>query len=291
MIKKPMLASTLENVDSINYSLGLIVSPKLDGIRCLIINGVAMSRSLKPIRNEYVQFLFGRSGYNGLDGELVVGDPCSKTCYRDTNSGVMSQDGMPEVRFHVFDRFDVSGGFRNRYAQLPITEGVLIRVPHHVITTKQQLLDLEEMYLKMGYEGLMLRHPEGPYKENRSTPKEGFLMKLKRFTDRDAEVIGTEELLHNANEAKKNALGHTERSAHKENLVGMNTLGALLVRDTVTGVEFSIGTGFTQSDREELWANRTALVGQFVKYKSFDIGVKDKPRFPVWLGMRNKEDI
>lgn len=71
----------------------------------------------------------------------------------------------------------------------------------------------------------------------------------------------------------------------------MNTLGALLVRDTVTGVEFSIGTGFTQADREELWANRTTLVGQFVKYKSFDIGVKDKPRFPVWLGMRNKEDI
>ena len=125
MIKKPMLASTLENVDSINYSLGLIVSPKLDGIRCLIINGVAMSRSLKPIRNEYVQFLFGRSGYNGLDGELVVGDPCSKTCYRDTNSGVMSQDGQPDVRFHVFDRFDISGGFRNRYAQLPLRRGSL----------------------------------------------------------------------------------------------------------------------------------------------------------------------
>lgn len=291
MIAKPMLAATLDDVDALNYARGLIVSPKLDGIRCLVMNAVALSRSLKPIRNEWVQTLFGRPEFNGLDGELIVGDPTSKTCYRDTNSGVMSAEGKPDVRFFMFDRFDLPHGFKDRYAQLPHDSLTAVRVPHHAISTKQQLLDLEEKYLNLGYEGLMIRHPDGPYKQNRSTLREGFLLKLKRFSDRDAEIIGFEELMHNGNEAKKNALGHTERSSHKENLVGMNTLGALIVRDIESGVEFNIGTGYTQSDRDEIWTNRTGIVGQIVKYKSFDIGVKDKPRFPVWLGMRDKEDM
>jgi len=54
---KPLLAHTIEGTSTIKYPC--IVSPKLDGIRCIIINGVAMSRSLKPIRNEYVQKCIG----------------------------------------------------------------------------------------------------------------------------------------------------------------------------------------------------------------------------------------
>lgn len=286
---KPLLAANVDSIDHLTYPL--IASPKLDGVRALVINRTVMSRSLKPIRNEHVQFLFGRAEFEGYDGELIVGDPCSKSCYRDTNSGVMSQDGKPEVRFFVFDRFDLfDQPFRVRYGAL-LESPTTPRVQQHLISTKTSLLELEERYLAQGYEGLMLRHPEKPYKYGRSTLKEAALLKLKRFSDRDAEVVSFEELMSNQNEAKKNALGHTERSAHKDGLVGMNTLGALIVRDIESGVEFNIGTGFTQSDREELWTNRSGLVGQIVKYKSFDIGVKDKPRFPVWLGMRDKEDM
>lgn len=49
----PMLATAVENLDVLKYPV--LVSPKLDGIRCLIIDGVAMSRSLKPIPNKHVQ--------------------------------------------------------------------------------------------------------------------------------------------------------------------------------------------------------------------------------------------
>ena len=47
-------------------------SPKLDGIRCMIQDGIALSRSLKPIRNEHVQYILGREIFNGLDGELII---------------------------------------------------------------------------------------------------------------------------------------------------------------------------------------------------------------------------
>ena len=50
--------------------------------------------------------MFGREEYNGLDGELIVGEPNAVDVYRTTNSGVMSADGEPDVKFYVFDRWD-----------------------------------------------------------------------------------------------------------------------------------------------------------------------------------------
>jgi DNA ligase-1 len=60
---KPMLASPAD-MSKLRFPLWL--SPKLDGIRALVINGVVMSRSLKPIPNQHVQSLFGHlEGYDG----------------------------------------------------------------------------------------------------------------------------------------------------------------------------------------------------------------------------------
>ena len=97
---KPLLACEVP-LDDVKFPV--YVSTKLDGIRCLIIDGVAYSRSLKPIRNKYVQELFGKPEYNGLDGELVVGDIYAKDVFQKTTSGVMSAEGTPDVKFYVFD--------------------------------------------------------------------------------------------------------------------------------------------------------------------------------------------
>jgi DNA ligase-1 len=56
------------------------------------------------------------------------------------------------------------------------------------------------------------------------------------------------------------------------------------VRDWKTGVEFHVGTGFTAADRALMWAKPP--IGETVKYKFFPVGVKDKPRHPVFLGFR-----
>ena len=55
---------------------------------------------------------------------------------------------------------------------------------------------------------------------------------------------------------------------------------------TESGVEFNIGTGFTAEDRRYWWNFRNGMGLVVIKYKFFPIGVKDKPRHPVYLGLR-----
>jgi DNA ligase-1 len=93
------------------------------------------------------------------------------------------------------------------------------------------------------------------------------------------------------NDKQVNELGNSFRSSHKDNLMAMDTLGALVVRDIKTGIEFNIGSGYTQEVRDEIWANRDKYLGKLAKYKHFEIGVKDKPRFPVFIGMRSEIDL
>lgn len=50
---KPMLAGKAPD-DLNELTLPVLVSPKLDGIRCVMHEGVALSRKLKPIPNAFV---------------------------------------------------------------------------------------------------------------------------------------------------------------------------------------------------------------------------------------------
>lgn len=287
---KPMLSATLEDIQAVKYPV--VVSPKLDGIRCLIIGGNAYSRNMKPIPNAFVQRTIGWPTMNGLDGELIVGDPKAPDCYRVTNSGVMSHAGEPKFIFYVFDDFsDPRRSFTTRFedAKRKVSNfgGKFVRmVPHVQKSNPEELHEYEAQHIIAGYEGVMGRSLDGFYKHGRATMREGSLWKLKRFTDGDYRVIGMQEQMHNANEAKIDALGRTERSSHKENLSGKGTMGAFTAMDTQTGVEFNIGTGFTDDERQDIWDNWPRDLNTLRKYKSLAVGVKDKPRHPVDLGPR-----
>lgn len=254
---------------------------------------------MKIIPNSHVQELFGHHHFEGLDGELIVGDPTDADCFRKTMSGVMADGGTPDVSFNVFDHIgpNLERSFSRRLMLAASMTGVhhplvpVFMVAHKEIKNEEELLEYEAARLCAGYEGVMLRDPHGPYKFGRSTLKQGWLMKLKRFVDGEAEILGLEELMHNANPATFDELGHTVHSSHKEHLVGMSTLGSLYVRDLVTGVVFNVGTGFDATERETYWRIGQRLVGQVIKYKHFPIGAKDKPRHPVYLGFRDLRDL
>lgn len=284
-IFRPMLATDAD-LDKLRFPL--LASAKLDGVRAVVRDGVVFSRSNKPIPNAHVQKLFGK--YTHFDGELIVGDPTSKTCYRDTVSGVMSVDGEPDVKLYVFDHVGEPSHLYNFRAER-LTESKHVIVHEQVMClTLEDILQYEEECLGEGYEGLILRDPNAPYKQGRSTVKEGYLLKLKRFVDDEATVIGFEERMHNGNVATVNELGRTARSSHKENKSGRGDLGALLLRHS-SGIEFSCGTGFTDGERGEIWANRDRYLGQIAKYKHFPVGAKDLPRHPVFLGWRDRRDL
>lgn len=286
---KPLLASPAD-LDKLDLT-DMLLSPKLDGIRAIVIDGVVMSRSLKPIPNKHVQKLFVHLEY--YDGELICGDPTSPTCYRDTNSAVMSADGEPDVTFHVFDHIQYPDyEYVERMSQLQFGDSQNV-VDQRPVFKPADLDHWESYYLALGYEGVMLRKSRGPnslYKFGRATAKSHTLLKVKRFVDNEYEVIGYDERMHNANVATKDELGHTARSSHRENLIGRGDLGALTCK-TADGIVFNVGTGFTDDDRAKLWAIRDTLGGKMVKVKSFLIGVKDAPRFPVFLGFRDAMDM
>lgn len=287
---KPMLSATLKDPASIGYPV--LISPKLDGIRCLINErGVPVTRTLKLIPNVTIREALKDLKLPQLDGEIIVGDPKAPDCYRQTNSGVMSFDGTPDWTFWVFD-IVAGGSFATRLAAVKaLVEGLGCKrvrmVPHKLAKNPNDVLTYEEKHLLAGYEGIMGRSTHGSYKFGRATMKEGSLWKLKRFADGEAVIVGFDEQMHNANEATINALGRKERSSHKENKHGKATLGALKVQDTLTGVAFDVGTGFTDEERLDIWRSQEAWLGRTIKYKSLLIGVKEKPRHPVYLGPRD----
>jgi DNA ligase-1 len=289
---KPMLAAKIDTLETLRFPL--LLSAKLDGIRATIKDGRLISRNLKDIPNRYIFNELSYSGLEGLDGELIVGAASGPGVFNRTTSAVMSRDGEPEFRYFVFDSsLNPVAGWERRMAghlwnDMPPQ---VILLPQQVVANAEQVEHWERRYLGEGYEGVMLRDPHAPYKYGRSTLTEQKLMKLKRFEDSEAQITGVEELRSNQNEATINELGYTERTSHKANMVMMGTLGALVVRDDKLGMSFKIGTGFTAAQRAALWESRERLTGLIVKYKYQPVGVKDAPRFPVFLGFRATEDL
>lgn len=292
---RPMLAATIEDLEQIKFPV--YASPKLDGIRCLIRTGVALSRSLKPIPNQALQYWVRdhAAELEGCDGELMI----SGVKFNEISSVFMSRDKvLPNNWYYaVFDKwnrgadsgnFGGLGALANRVVGGGVHCVVLIQ---SLINSVDRLAAYERDCLADGYEGVILRGVDAPYKHGRSTLREGYLLKLKRFTDGEAKIIGCLEKFTNTNVAKVSELGLTKRSHAKAGLVGANTLGALLVADCATGAQFEIGSGFDAETAAATWANRNDVIGAIVKYKHFEHGALDKPRHGVFLGFRDVLDM
>jgi len=114
------------------------------------------------------------------------------------------------------------------------------------------------------------------------------MLKLKRFMDDEAVVVGMQALEHNNNPLGINELGYAHRTSHQANKVVMDELGALVVKwhDKI----FNIGTGFTSAERHNIWSEGTRNFGRTVKFKYLAVGMKDLPRHPVFLGWRDARD-
>lgn len=275
-------------------------SPKIDGLRAIVKGGVVLSKTMKPIPNEAVQKLFGIPRLEGADGEFTVG-PARKMfpdddVYDRSRGPIMRRSGTDVFRFNVFDvwntpdvEFNVRKGSIYQFGEIA---GVRV-VDHELLVSQDDLDDYEQRMLGLGYEGVMLRSPYGTYKFGQSTEREGYLLKVKRFEDAEAVIIGVIEQEANLNEATINELGHTRRSSSKAGKVGKGTFGAFVCRDLKTGIEFSVGNGpgLTHAMRDELWAIRDQLPGRFITYTFQGIGTVNAPRLPQFKGFRDPIDM
>jgi DNA ligase-1 len=193
-----------------------------------------------------------------LDGELWLG----RKAFQRTVSIVRRQDQSElwrEITFVVFDAPGVEAIFETRQAFLQATfqeyKPRFARVlkqthcdgPSHL---REALAQVESI----GGEGLMLRQPNSRYEAHRSPT----LLKVKTFHDADARVI--EQL--------------PGRGRHK------GRLGALAV-ELPDGTRFSVGTGFTDRQREN-----PPAIGSTITFRFQELTDGGVPRFPSFLRIR-----
>lgn len=311
---KPHLAC---DADLDTITLPKIILPKIDGVRGINLFGGMTGRSLKQHKNRFTTSIFSHSGMLGFDGELAAAELTHPNLCSLTTSAVGTIQGEPFVTWNVFDYIRPETyrmPYRERIMQLdrelfklqadgvPYSERIRM-VDFWTASTLEDLLAAHEYFLAKGYEGTIARDPEGIHKNGRCTDREQAYLRLKPFIDAEIVVTRLEEGETNNNEATTNALGQTERSSHKANMVPNGMVGAmygnlledLIYRGTLLfpkGMEVKVSAGkLTHAQRKFFWENPNQLVGSVVKFQTLPIGIKDKPRMGTYQSHRLRSDM
>lgn len=312
---KPLLSAKIFSTEpgqtEANYKLirwPAAASIKYDGIRLLEYGGQMVTRSLKPLRNAHAHAelremiaAMRADGMCGADGEIIVGPANHPNAMQNTTSGVMSGAGQPDFTYYMFDSYQhASRPFEERSQRVgewcyrQSNQFPWLRyVPYTVCRSLDDFLQYEAERVAEGYEGAMLRSLSGHYKMGRSTMRENILMALKRFEDDEALILEYHEELENANVATENALGHTERSGHKENLIPKGRMGTMLAVSLKFEKTFWLGggRGITHDLRQQIWDNPRQFQWRLANYVYQHVGIKDRPRLPRFKSWRSWQDM
>lgn len=234
---------------------GWWLSEKLDGVRAYWDGENFLSRqgNLYHAPDWFVESLPSEP----LDGELWI----DRKAFQRTVSVVRRQDKSKHweaVRFLVFDAPEHGGTFEERMSYL--SEVFAQEHPHaeqlgHTQCESDEALKEELARIEsLGGEGLMAREPGSHYAVGRSET----LLKIKSFLDDEAIVL--EHL--------------PGKGRHK------GRLGALFVQLS-NGTKFSVGTGFTDAEREE-----PPEIGSVITFRYQELSDGGVPRFPTYLRLR-----
>jgi len=262
---KPMLAYPVSD-KPIDYSEGVFLQPKLDGVRCVIQcdngNVTAWSRTGKQWLNiDHILFnlepFFKFNPQVVLDGELYnhdLKDDFEKiiSCVRKTKpTDEYRLESARLVQFHCYDLIGkgmhLPFAKRSEWLQYNLMQNHCIkRVPTLDVFNEDQAKIIHHGNLAQGYEGSILRL-NTEYHEKRSHS----LRKFKDFHDTEAEIIGWVE-------------GKGKR---------VGTIGKFLARDA-DGVEFGMPVmdkfKYLQDNFKAMqgWVGKTATFTYFERTKA-----------------------
>ena len=257
----------------------VVVEPKLDGVRAIAYVDLRskvvkyffrskdqiISSNMAPISKELLSMCAP------IDRHALVfdGEVTSNVDF-DATSGAIRGSGNPSVQLH-YSIFDViiNGTLINRrqwieglFLQYPYARRHVFMVPQDNCDDHETLDKLYEKHLASGYEGVMIKDPEAPY------------------------TIGI-----SLNTLKRKPM-HTEDVKVIDAVVGVgkyeNKLGALIV--DVKGERVSVGTGFTDSQRDTIWDDHLLgkLTGRVVEVAYQSVTKNGKLRFPRFLRFRDR---
>lgn len=277
-----------------------MVSPKLDGIRCLFIDGEMLSRKFKPIRNVRVQQRFHHvkalSKRTGLiyDGELYI----HKKNFPEIAGYVMSMDKpIPEdLSFHLFDVYDPQMPMEKAYSRhthirfLPETAYV-VKVPQYVLNNWQAIADAYEQFREWGYEGAILKSTKSTYKFGRITSRSGDGYKLKPYETWDVTITGVEQATKckDGEEYRTTTeLGKSRTSKKQGDRELVEKAGSFVFM--FNGFESHASLAMTDAEKEEVWLNQDKYIGKKIEVKGMMVGSKDRIRHPVFVRFRRDLD-
>ena len=295
---KPMLAC---DWDEQKLRFPMMAQPKIDGVRGLNLEGKLTTRRLKPHANKFTTDFYSGDWTLGFDGEFCADSEVSPSLCRTTSSALRTITGTPFTLWWLFDYITeqtINLTYLQRYVRLIDRISRLkddrekwdhLRiVPYFTVMNYVELADIEKEWVSAGYEGVILRDPNGKYKQGRCTSRENNLLRIKRFEDAEAVVIAVQQGERNENEAQVNELGKTFRTTHAENMVPNGLAGSFICRDLERTKEFIVSAGeIDHATRRAYWEDQSLIVGKTITYKHFPKGVKDKPRFPTFKCIRD----
>lgn len=273
---KPMLAYKVGKKE-VDWSEGVFIQPKLDGVRCIFTKDGAFSRTGKQFKNvahlEYDLTDFFRKNPNiVLDGELynhALKDDFEKiiSLVRKTKPTEDDRrDAQHLVQYHVYDVIAGSSNYDKRFNwlrnNLPVARTMTL-IRNTSVNSYDEAKVLHDIHLAQGYEGSILRLNK-PYEQKRSYN----LQKFKDFHDTEATITGYEE-------------GKGKRQG---------TLGKFLMTDD-EGIQFGCppGKGYTYKDLENMLLNIHDYIGQRATFTYFQRTQAGSYRHPLFKALRNYE--
>jgi ATP-dependent DNA ligase len=242
------------------------VQPKLDGCRCLSLNGKKWSRGGKEFITEVIRHLQFNTDGHTIDGELLL--PADEGGFQDSVKAIKKfrEELSPKLEYHVYDMVDTNAPFPHRYETLQrliekAPPGVKL-VPTHAITKEDEIFAHHSQFVLDGFEGTMVRSHTGAYVIGQRNVQ---LLKYKDFLD--DEFIVTDVLEG----------GGKEKGC------------AIFVCETKDKQQFNVRPRGTAEARKKMFADRKTFIGQplIVQYQNLsDEGI---PRFPTGIAIRDKD--
>ena len=297
----PSLAITMQ-LELLRFPL--ICTPKIDGVRGWAPYGSILCRSMDPPANLHTRKLFNSPELIGCDGELCVGDPWNDSACRNTTSALNSIGGTPNVIWHLFDYVTRETFFQTYAHRLDKLQDFLYRiqqeefasklayVPHEWAHNLDELLEIEKRYVEQGYEGLVARSPDSLWRQGRASATNQSYLRLKRFEDREGEIVELLEGSNNNNPLTYSTTGYAKRSTHAENMVPSGKVGSLVLKDLASGKLVTVSKGkLTAVECERYWKNPELIIGSIGTYRTFPRGSVKLPRHPTLQNIRARFDI
>lgn len=253
------------------------VQRKLDGVRCLAFPSRGLfSRNNKQFPHlEHICANIDRLKDKPivLDGELysdeltfqeIVGI-VKKETLRPGDTEMMKKIYLYVYDCILLDNHDAP--YTRRLEELQTlfrtnTFDTLRLLPTSECTSEDDMKRLHATYVAEGYEGIMLRRPEGLYKAGYRSPD---LQKYKEFCDAEYPVTGFKQ-------------GDGEEK------------GCVIWQCvTPAGLEFAVRPRGTRADRMELFTNGAAYIGKLLTVRYQELTTDGVPRFPVGISFRDYE--